>query len=403
MPFFATPPSTAHFSFSQIMVDSRHGVRNKRWSRSLVCLFLVTTYSSSSWLGCRRCSSSSSSFTATALNPIEIRGYKFFDTVTGHEFRIRGIDYYPRPNMGDLNRNSIDYFTEEHRHIWERDLPYLQQLGVNAIRIYAINSMFHHDAFFCALDRAGIYVIVELARDCPGCAITQDASPECYPHQLKLQGQDVIRQMSKYANVLAFSAGNEVNHYAPPGFPQHNAPCQKKFLRDMRHYVNSCSAGNSNNMRRVPIGLVAADSDRKANALYYNCLSNPTNDPLEAAEWFGLNSYVNCDGNVTTYQDALGFNTLQESFDSYNYSIPVVLTEFGCVSKSFPTVNGYQGQRNFRQFYWLHTIPSVRDQFVGGFAFEYSMEMENAKSESPYPFTTFGHANYGVGKSHNMW
>lgn len=328
------------------------------------------------------------------MNPIEIRGYKFFDTVTGDEFRIRGIDYYPRPNAGDLNHNSLDYFTEEHRHIWERDLPFLQQLGVNAIRIYAINSYANHDAFFCTMERAGIYVMIELARDCPGCAIDQDPAPSCYPPQLKLQGQDVVRQMSQYTNVLGFSAGNEVNHYAPNGFPQRNAPCQKKFLRDMRQYVDSCSA----NMRKVPIGLVSADSDRDANALYYNCQSNQS-DPYENAEWFGLNSYVNCDGNVTTYEGALGFNTLQESFASYNYSIPVVLTEFGCVSKSFPKIDGYEGQRNFRQFYWLHSVEGVRDQFVGGFAFEYSMEMENAKSESPYPFNKFGHANYGVGKS----
>ncbi len=326
-----------------------------------------------------------------ALNPIEIRGYKFFDTVTGEEFRIRGIDYYPRPNRGELNHNSMDYLTEEHRYIWERDLIHLQRLGINAIRIYSIEAKFNHDAFFCALDRAGIYAIVELAHSCPTCAITKDTAPTCYPMQLKLQGQDVIRHMSKYSNVLAFSAGNEVNHYAPPGSPQHNAPCQKKFLRDMRQFVNSCST-----MRNVPIGLVAADSDRGANAMYYNCQSNP-DDPFEAAEWFGLNTYVNCDGHVQKYEDALGFHTLQEDFASYNYSIPVVLTEFGCLSETFPTMNGNEAQRDFKQAYWMHTEPSLRDQFVGGFAFEYSMEMEAAKAESPYPFAKFGHANYGIG------
>lgn len=84
---------------------------------------------------------------AKALNPIQIVGYKLFDSVTGDEFAVRGIDYYPRPNHGDLNQNSLDLFTEEHRHIWERDIPYLQELGVNAVRLYAVDAEQDHDAF----------------------------------------------------------------------------------------------------------------------------------------------------------------------------------------------------------------------------------------------------------------
>jgi hypothetical protein len=83
----------------------------------------------------------------SALAPVEIKGYKFFDTETGRELVIRGIDYYPRPNAGDLNRNNVDLFTEKHRHIWERDIPYLQELGVNAIRLYSVDAKENHDAF----------------------------------------------------------------------------------------------------------------------------------------------------------------------------------------------------------------------------------------------------------------
>jgi hypothetical protein len=83
----------------------------------------------------------------SALAPVQIKGYKFFDSETGREVVVRGIDYYPRPNSGDLNHNSLDLFTEEHRHIWERDIPYLQEVGVNAIRLYAVDAMENHDAF----------------------------------------------------------------------------------------------------------------------------------------------------------------------------------------------------------------------------------------------------------------
>eukprot|EP00934_Nitzschia_sp_Nitz4_P007761 Nitzschia sp. Nitz4//scaffold349_size16934//11381//13073//NITZ4_008849-RA/size16934-snap-gene-0.4-mRNA-1//-1//CDS//3329548710//7751//frame0 len=329
-----------------------------------------------------------------SLDPLLIQGYKFFDSGTGDEVVIKGIDYYPRPNRGDLNANSVDYYTDEHSHIWKRDIPFFQELGVNAIRLYAVNASQNHDAFMCALESAGIYVVVALAHDCPTCAITRDSaypSGDCYPPELKAQGQAVINAFAKYPNTLAFSAGNEVNHYAPPNQPQWNAPCQKKFIRDMRAYVNSCSE----TMRPVPIGLVAADSDRDANAMYYNCQEDP-DDPFEYAEWFGLNSYVHC-SNVTHYKDALGFQALRDSFQSYNLSIPVMLTEFGCLSEYFPTVDSYEGQRTFYQAKWILREPDLHDLFAGGFAFEYSMEYANAANESPYPFTKFGKQDYGIG------
>jgi hypothetical protein len=88
----------------------------------------------------------------SALAPVEIKGYNFFDSITGREVVVRGIDYYPRPNSGALNDNSLDLFTEEHRHIWERDIPYFQELGVNAIRLYAVDAMKNHDAIMYVLN-----------------------------------------------------------------------------------------------------------------------------------------------------------------------------------------------------------------------------------------------------------
>lgn len=114
------------------------------------------------------------------------------------------------------------------------------------------------------MEAAGIYVIVALAHDCPTCAVTRDTSPDCYPPQLKTQGQAVINAFAKYSNTLAFSAGNEVNNFAPIHLPEWNAPCQKKFLRDMRAYIDSCP-----HLRNVPIGLVSADTERKELAEYY--------------------------------------------------------------------------------------------------------------------------------------
>lgn len=242
------------------------------------------------------------------------------------------------------------------------------------------------------MEEAGIYVIVALAQ--AECAITADKYPECYPPELKLQGQHVIEVFSKYSNTLAFSAGNEVNHFTPLNQEEWNAPCQKKFIRDMRKFIDQCEG-----IRRIPVGLVSADNARDDMAHYYNCHSSKRkHDPLETAEWYGLNTYVFCDGNATEYEQAKGLKLLQKSFASYNYSIPSVLTEFGCLSDSFDTVDKVEGQRNFYQAQWMLDQESMRDTFAGGFAFEYSIEKANAGGESPYPFNKFGKQNYGASK-----
>jgi 1,3-beta-glucanosyltransferase GAS5 len=197
---------------------------------------------------------------------LQLKGKKFFRTIDGAYLPLKGIDYYPRPNVGVYTTsNSNDFYTEEFRSVWERDVAYFQQLNINAVRIYAVDPGKNHDSFMCALKAAGIYAIIGLAADCDNCAILGTSAPDCYPTVLRERGEFIIQQFSRYDNVIGFDAGNEIG--LSSGSETINGPCQKQFLRDMRAYVQGCM--NSNTMRHIPIGLAVADVDRSQKALYY--------------------------------------------------------------------------------------------------------------------------------------
>jgi len=95
--------------------------------------------------------------------PATIEGYRFFNAQTEENIVIKGVAYYPRPNKGELDFNNLDFFTEEYRHVWERDIQQFKSLGVNAVRLYSVDPEKDHGAFMCALSSAGIYALVELA------------------------------------------------------------------------------------------------------------------------------------------------------------------------------------------------------------------------------------------------
>ncbi|DAZ94665.1 TPA: hypothetical protein N0F65_000945 [Lagenidium giganteum] len=323
---------------------------------------------------------------AQVLNPIAIKGYKMFDAKTGEYFMVKGVDYYPRPNAGELNVNNYDFFSDDHEDVWSQDLAYLKELGANAVRLYAVDPTVSHDKFMCALRAQGMYALIDMGASCLGCHITTDEAPACYSGELKSRGQQIIGAFAKYDNVLAFSAGNEINN-DPTMKDFDNAPCQKRFVRDLREYIHECG------MRHIPVGVVMSDRDRMINAQYYNCRTGP-DDEFETVEWYGINVYLYCDAKVT--KPSGGFAKLLTDFADMNPAAPILVTEYGCLNPSFPTVDGYDAQRTWTQAGWLYT-KEFRDVFNGGFVFEYSTERANSKKDADYPFTSYGKQNYGLG------
>jgi hypothetical protein len=68
----------------------------------------------------------------------------------------------------------------------------------------------------------------------------------------------------------------------------------------------------------------------------------------------------------------MGFQSFRD--DIGNYSIPVILAEYGCLNPSFPTLDGYDAQRTFLQSEWIYE-PEFYDILQGGFVFEFSVEV----------------------------
>jgi hypothetical protein len=227
----------------------------------------------------------------------------------------------------------------------QRDIPYFQQLGINTIRVYQSNPNNNHDAVMSALAAAGIYVILDVPdptnninRIDPQWTTTQFDS-------LKAK----IDAFVAYPNILLFIAGNEVSN--DPSTTK-AAPFVKASVRDLKAYIKSLGYS-------VGVGYAAADvpSIRIQLQQYFNC-GNST----DSADWYGVNIYEWC--GASSFQGS-GYAAMTKSFG--NWSIPVILTEYGCnrvMPRVFTEVASIYG-------------PDMEDTISGGPVFEYSQE-ENA-------------------------
>lgn len=68
---------------------------------------------------------------AYAVNPVEVRGQDFVDTVTGKRLMIVGVDYQPGGQAGYKPAAKQDALTDA--DVCLRDAVVMQKLGVRAI------------------------------------------------------------------------------------------------------------------------------------------------------------------------------------------------------------------------------------------------------------------------------
>jgi 1,3-beta-glucanosyltransferase GAS1 len=191
----------------------------------------------------------------------------------------------------------------------KRDIPLLQQLRTNTIRVYAIDPTKDHSACMTLLQDAGIYVISDLSQ--PGQSINRD-NP-AWNDALYSRYTSVIDELQKYSNVLGFFAGNEVSNNASN---TDASPFVKAAVRDMKAYVKQ------RGYRPIGIGYATNDdaSIRDGLADYFNC--GPTEDSID---FWGYNIYSWCGNSSYTLS---GYDVRTKDFE--NYTVPVFFAEYGC-------------------------------------------------------------------------
>ncbi|CCO26179.1 1,3-beta-glucanosyltransferase gel4 [Rhizoctonia solani AG-1 IB] len=241
---------------------------------------------------------------ALALPKITRVGRYLFNP-DGTRFYIKGIAYQEQgrlavsedPNAFPEPDNFVDPLALP--DACRRDVPYLQRLTVNAIRVYSVNASLNHDDCMSALDAAGIYTMIDLSLPVNG---SLDRSSPCLDHQ------------SLGLNVLAYNIGNEVvtetnNTVA--------APFIKAAARDVKAYLKS--KGSS-----ALVGYASTDGSgwRDPLATYLAC--DGDDDSLDI---YGLNNYRWC--GAGSFQGS--YSSVQASFE--NYPIVAYFSEYGCVSQ----------------------------------------------------------------------
>jgi len=191
----------------------------------------------------------------------------------------------------------------------ERDIPILEELRTNTIRVYALDPTANHTVCMQMLADAGIYVIADLSQ--PELSINRDTP--AWNQQLYTRYTAVIDDMSQYTNTLGFFAGNEVSNQ--PNNTDASA-FVKAAVRDMKAYIKA------KNYRTIGIGYATNDDSaiRDDMADYFDC-GNQEN----TIDFWGLNIYSWCGDSSYT---GSGYNVQTDNFKSYD--VPVFFAEYGC-------------------------------------------------------------------------
>lgn len=284
---------------------------------------------------------------ASAINPIQVNGTKFFDSVTGSQFFIKGVAYQP----SDINQTTSNTASGALINDPLADpagcaaaAPLIQALGANVIRTYRVNATLNHDACMKIFADAGIYLFLDL--ETPYTTVISDAPTWTVSQYAEFAAN--VDAFAGYANTAGFFIGNEnIDKYNVSSA----APFVKAAARDMRSYIKA------KGYRAIPVGYAGADvADLQIQLAEYLACGAAS----DGIDFYGINIYRWC--GQSSYTES-GYDVLEAQYK--NLSRPVFFSEFGC--------NIPLGQtRTFGEIPSLYGIMS--DTFSGGIAYEWIQE-----------------------------
>ncbi|PCH33354.1 glycoside hydrolase family 72 protein, partial [Wolfiporia cocos MD-104 SS10] len=273
---------------------------------------------------------------AGAISKVSRDG-RYLYTADGDRFYIKGVAYQ---EQGEVTTTTNNPFLEPSTFIdplanstaCSRDLPYLEQLGVNTIRVYSVNSSLDHDDCMNALSGANIYTIIDLTLPVNGSINRDDPT---WTTALLDQYIDTIDAFNKYDNVLAYNVGNEVviapNASAAAAYVKAAARDTKAYLYELLHapsipFADALPSASISSSALVGYAAIDGASDwRDPLANYLSCDPSNTNSGSTAIDIYGVNNYEWCgDASASVY------DTINGDFAGYN--IPAYFSEFGCVT-----------------------------------------------------------------------
>ncbi|KAF1946527.1 1,3-beta-glucanosyltransferase gel4 precursor [Clathrospora elynae] len=247
-----------------------------------------------------------------AIDPIVIKGQKFFHKTSGEQFFMKGVAY-----QQEISSNSTQTATDSINITdpladptsCKRDIEYLKKLTTNTIRVYAIDPTKDHKDCMSALADAGIYVVADLSE--PGLSINRNDPG--WTVELYERYTSVVDELMKYDNTLGFFAGNEVSNEANNTVA---SAFVKAAVRDTKAYIKS------KNYREVGVGYATNDDAaiRENMANYFDC-----GNTEDAIDFWGYNIYSWC--GDSSFQQS-GYDVQTKNFEKYN--VPVFFAEYGC-------------------------------------------------------------------------
>lgn len=225
----------------------------------------------------------------------------------------------------------------------------MQQLGINAIRVYNVDANIDHNQCVSIFNAAGIYMILDVNSGLYGQYIDRSNPSSTYNEAYLSHVFEVIETFAGYPNLLGFWAANEIINQDSTA----DAPAYiRAVVRDMKDYIAK------NIPRPIGVGYAAADVSTLLSDTWNYLACEDSSSPSSKIDFFGLNDYEWCGDSSYTVS---GYDKLVTMFS--DASIPVFFSEYGC-NKVEP--------RTFTEVAALYGVNMT--SFSGGFVYEWTQE-----------------------------